>query len=245
MSELDEADRYMQFTLRRLESARSQNRDSLARAISVVATSISNGGMVYLFGTGHSHMMAEEAHYRAGGLAATCPILCGATMLHDGAAGWTSLESQPLIAEAALARYPISNGDVLVVFSNSGRNEVSLESARIGKRAGATLLGFFSGEYAATTPDGDRESLADLVDISFDTCGPIGDALMPIDEGLSAGPYSTIGSAFLWNAIVVGVATRLAHEDLRSPVYKSSRMPGAAEHNAVLIARYRPRNPHL
>ena len=32
-------------------------------------------GMIYLFGTGHSHMIAEEGHFRAGGFAPICPIL--------------------------------------------------------------------------------------------------------------------------------------------------------------------------
>jgi len=29
------------------------------------------------------------------------------------------------------------------------------------------------------------------------------------------------------------------------PVYVSANMPGAAAHNAALIAKYRSRNPHL
>ena len=34
-----------------------------------------NNGLIYLFGTGHSHMLAEDGHFRAGGFAAICPIL--------------------------------------------------------------------------------------------------------------------------------------------------------------------------
>ena len=34
-----------------------------------------NDGMIYIFGTGHSHMLAEEGHFRAGGFAPICPIL--------------------------------------------------------------------------------------------------------------------------------------------------------------------------
>jgi uncharacterized phosphosugar-binding protein len=30
-----------------------------------------------------------------------------------------------------------------------------------------------------------------------------------------------------------------------APIYLSANMPGAAETNKALIARYRPRNPHL
>ena len=36
------------------------------------------------FGTGHSHMLAEEGHFRAGGFAPICPILFSGLMLHEG-----------------------------------------------------------------------------------------------------------------------------------------------------------------
>ena len=37
-------------------------------AAKLMATSIEEGGIVHVFGSGHSHMMAEEVFYRAGGL---------------------------------------------------------------------------------------------------------------------------------------------------------------------------------
>ena len=37
-------------------------------AAELIATSIEAGGIVHVFGSGHSHMMAEEVFYRAGGL---------------------------------------------------------------------------------------------------------------------------------------------------------------------------------
>ena len=40
-------------------------------------------GMIYIFGTGHSHMLAEEGHFRAGGFAPICPILNSSLMLHE------------------------------------------------------------------------------------------------------------------------------------------------------------------
>src|SRR4026209_1095904 len=37
---------------------------------------------IFLFGTGHSHLLAEEGFYRAGGLANVVPILSEHFMLH-------------------------------------------------------------------------------------------------------------------------------------------------------------------
>ena len=51
-----------------------------------------NKGMIYIFGTGHSHMMAEEGHFRAGGFAPICPILCSSLMLHESASLSSTIE---------------------------------------------------------------------------------------------------------------------------------------------------------
>ncbi|WP_442185466.1 SIS domain-containing protein, partial [Rhizobium leguminosarum] len=56
----------------------------LARTIGM-ADADGDDKRVYVFGTGHSHMLAEEVHYRAGGLALTVPVLVGSAMLHEGA----------------------------------------------------------------------------------------------------------------------------------------------------------------
>ena len=37
---------------------------------------------IFLFGTGHSHLIAEEGFYRAGGLANVVPVLTEHVMLH-------------------------------------------------------------------------------------------------------------------------------------------------------------------
>ena len=41
--------------------------DAIERAVTVAADTLEQGGMIYAFGTGHSHMLAEELFYRAGG----------------------------------------------------------------------------------------------------------------------------------------------------------------------------------
>ena len=66
---------------------------------------LEDGGLIYLFGTGHSHMLAEEGHYRAGGLAAVCPVLHSSLMLHEGAVISTKMERTSGLGSAVLSRY--------------------------------------------------------------------------------------------------------------------------------------------
>ncbi len=49
--------------------------DAIGQAADIVAAAIAGGGKLFLFGTGHSHILAEEAFYRAGGLVHVNPIL--------------------------------------------------------------------------------------------------------------------------------------------------------------------------
>ena len=52
--------------LNKLENTQDNIIDQVA---DICAECIYNDGMLYFFGTGHSHMICEEPFYRAGGLA--------------------------------------------------------------------------------------------------------------------------------------------------------------------------------
>ena len=52
--------------LDKLENTQTETIDRVSR---ICAEKVAKGGLMYFFGTGHSHMIAEETFYRAGGLA--------------------------------------------------------------------------------------------------------------------------------------------------------------------------------
>ena len=58
-----------------MEEAVSRQEDKIVQAAQWLADSIASGGVIYVFGCGHSHMLAEELFYRAGGLACVSAIL--------------------------------------------------------------------------------------------------------------------------------------------------------------------------
>ncbi|RBP11125.1 putative phosphosugar-binding protein [Roseiarcus fermentans] len=213
-------------------------------AAEAIRRTISEDGLVYLFGTGHSHMLAEEGHFRAGGLACVVPVLSSAVMLHESAVASTALERVGGVADVVLSRYPIASRDVLVVFSTSGVNAAPVEAAKHGRAAGATVVAVTSKAYSRQAAAG-RETLADVAPIVLDNRAPPGDASVTIAGAVRAGPLSTIAGAALLNALLVEASTRLAAEGVDPPVYVSANMPGAAARNAALMSRYRNRNPHL
>lgn len=238
------ADAYIAELVARLEGLRAALAPQMEAAVEAIVAAARADRLVYVFGTGHSHMLAEEVHFRAGGLALTVPILAGPTMLHEGAVAGTAYERMEGIVGPIFDRYPIGAGDVLFVSSNSGVNAAPLEAARIGRARGATVIAITSVDYSTAAANG-RERLADLGDIVLDNGAPPGDAVLPVPGSeLKVGPVSTAIGVTLINAIMAAVAARLSG-DGDAPIYLSANMPGAREINQRLVERFRPRNPHL
>lgn len=246
-SPLEGAQRYMQRVRDLLDTVTSTQLPMIDKAATAIAAALERDGRLYLFGTGHSHMLAEEGHYRAGGLAAVVPVLAASLMLHEGAVVSTRLERTPGLGAHVLARYELGKDDVIIIFSNSGVNAVPVDMAVAAKESGTTVIAIVALEYAAGVPAGPGgRKLADIADIVIDNHGVPGDALVEVgNTGLRTGPASTITGAFILNAILTEVAWRLSAQGSVPPIYISANMPGAAEHNRQLVERYRARNPHL
>jgi uncharacterized phosphosugar-binding protein len=239
------SDSYLADLADRITSIRSTAAQSLERAAEVMAACIQHDGLIYIFGSGHSHMLAEEAHFRAGGLAAAVPMLAAATMLHEAATAGTKLERLPGLVPALLSRYPVGPADVMIVVSTSGVNAAPVEAARFGKARGATVIAITSESYSQAAANG-RPRIADLADIVLDNGAPPGDATQDAGaDGLMVGPVSTVIGAALLNAALAETARRLVASGGPAPIYLSANMPGAADRNEDLIRRYQPRNPHL
>lgn len=245
-AELSGAFAYMDAVAALLDDIRRTQAGAIDAAATAVTRAIEAGGVVYLFGTGHSHMLAEEGHYRAGGLVPVVPIFDEALMLHKGAVESTKRERETGVSAPLLARYNPTPDDVLIVFSNSGVNAVPVEMAQAGKTAGMAVIAFVARQYEAQTEAKVGQKLSEVADIVIDNRGVRGDAVVPLgDEGIRVAPTSTVAGAFILNAIVAEVATRLHRPDQPAPVYISANVPGASEHNQRLMERYGGRNPHL
>jgi uncharacterized phosphosugar-binding protein len=245
MTKIPTAVRYLEELATRVGQLVGQNGPAIAAAADAIERTARADGLVYLFGTGHSHILAEEVHYRAGGLALTVPVLASATMLHEGSVASSAFERMSGVAATVLARYPLGPNDVLVVISNSGVNAAPVEAAKLGKHAGATVIALSSDTYSREAAKG-RPRIADIADILLDNGAPSGDAIVEVaDSGLRVGPVTTSIGAALLHAVMAEVAARLVKDGGGAPIYLSANMPGAAEINRDLIARYRARNPHL
>lgn len=219
-------------------------RNVLATAQDWIAEALAQGGLVYVTGSGHSHMIAEEVFYRAGGAAAVQAILDPALMLHQGAQRSTVLERLEGYAEIVLEDYPIGPKDVLFVASNSGRNAFPIEAALFARDRGAKVIAITSADHAArvTSRHQSGKMLADVADLVIDNQAPYGDACLAIpDSDKRMGSTSTISGAFIVNALMAEAVATLSRRGIPVDVYRSANSSGEAKEMTDIIARWRPR----
>ena len=124
---------YYQTVSQTMEAIFSQETPKIEQAGAMLAETLKKEGLLYVFGCGHSHMLAEELFYRAGGLAPVYPIFETAAMLHEGAAKSSRIERMSGYAKHVMDRYPIGPNDCLLVVSTSGINPFPMEIAEAAK----------------------------------------------------------------------------------------------------------------
>jgi uncharacterized phosphosugar-binding protein len=231
-----------------LQNLLEKQSEAFAMAACLIADSIEHDRVVHLFGTGHSHMLAEEGLYRAGGLANFNPWLEPSLMLHAGARSSTAFERLSGVAALILDKYAPAPGEVLIVFSNSGVNAVPVEIAAGARARDVKVIAVTSRAYSLSVqprhPTGKR--LLDLADVVLDNHLPPGDGVIHISDDIGTiGPGSTVIGAGILNAILVGAVVEASRRGTHPPVYQSANMPGAAEHNQALTGRFIGRIHHL
>jgi uncharacterized phosphosugar-binding protein len=201
-----------------------------------------------VFGTGHSHMLAEELFYRAGGLVPVNAILDSTLMLHESALTSSLAEQLPGYAEVVLSRYRVEPGETMIIASNSGRNSVPVEMAMAARARGLTVAALTSLAHANAHPSRhpSGKHLHELADYVLDNCGVVGDAALTI-EGVAEpiAPTSTVVGAALLHSVVYAVITYMVKNNAEPPIFISANVGDADEHNRLLLERYRERLRHL
>ena len=240
-------DTYWSQVRSQLDQVATRQRPAIERAAEWLAGAFSAGRYLFVFGTGHSHLLAEEVFYRAGGLARVVPILDDDLMLHRSASRSTNLERESGRAGPLLQRYGVTSGDVLVIASNGGRNAVPIEMALEGRARGVRVIALTNLAQTRAWPSrhASGRHLADVAELVIDNEGIDGDAVVEI-AGLNSriGPTSTLTGALILNLMAVQSVEILLKNGGVPEVFVSSNAGGEA-HNERLISAMKAMNPHL
>jgi uncharacterized phosphosugar-binding protein len=228
--------RYLRAVASLIDRLQTDQWSHIAEAADLMVDALAAGGTIHVFGSGHSHMLAEELYYRAGGLVRVRAILFEGLMLHASAPLSTSLERLPGLAGAIADDQPLEPGDVLLIASNSGSNVVITEMASLAKERGLRTVAITSLEHATSESAraAGQARLHELVDVSIDNGGVVGDAAVEID-GMSTrvGPTSTVVGAAVANTLVAEVVERLVRRGVVPAVFTSANVAGGDALNEV------------
>lgn len=219
-------------------------REQIEKAAQIVADTVARDGIVYTFGTGHSHIIAEDVAYRAGGLAPVDAILEPSLTGHDKVIQSEYMERIEGIAEVILNYYEVSAKDCLIIISNSGRNAVPIEMAEGARRRGVTSIAVTSLAHSQGTNSrhSSGKKLYQIADIVIDNHCPKGDALLHM-EGLAVptGAGSGIAGLFILQSIMAQAVQNLLARGITPPVFMSGNLDGADEFNRAILYRYKGR----
>ena len=239
---------YLKNIINLLHKLENTQENMIDRVADVCAECIYNGGLLYFFGTGHSHMICEEPFYRAGGLACIYPILETDLMLHEGASKSSGYERLEGLGNLAVANTNIGKGDVLFIASNSGRNCAVIDAALEAKKRGAITVAITSMDH--TTKVASRHSsglkLYQVCDYVLDNGGEMGDAsveLVGMEQKIA--PTSSVMDITMVNLILVNTVEILLRKGMNPPVFMSANTDAGDQANKAVLDMYRARIPSL
>lgn len=217
---------------------------AIEHAARIVADAVAGDGILYTFGTGHSHVVAEDVAYRAGGLAPVDAILEASLTGHEKVRQSEFMERVEGMARVIFGYYGVSSRDALVVISNSGRNAAPIEMAELAKEHGVPVVAITSLAHSQGTASrhSSGKKLYQLADVVIDNLCPKGDAMVSL-KGLPVpvGAGSGVAGMFILHTIIVQAIQDLQERGLKPPVFMSGNLDGADEFNKALLERYRGR----
>ena len=232
-----------------LEKIERTQSEPIERASQICAEAIGAGGLVHLFGTGHSRIPVEEMFPRYGSYPGFNPIVELSMTFHTQVVGANGqrqamfIERTPGLAEVILSNFKFSPKDALIAFSASGLGAVVVEMAHGARRRGLPVIAVTSVAQSQAGEVDERVGarLSDEADVVIDLCTPAGDALCRL-EGLAetpVGPGSTLAAVAIANSIKVRTAELLVAMGKPPAVITSAAEVGRKRSEELFDAAYK------
>ncbi|MGH9535327.1 MAG: sugar isomerase domain-containing protein [Terriglobales bacterium] len=226
---------------------------NLRRAAEWMADAIAAGGLVHVYGSGHSVLPVMDIFPRYGSYAGFHPMMDSRLMWFSvldagGVHELLWLERKEGYAKIFLETQDLAPGDVMLLFSHGGINaaaiDVALEAQARGLKTVCVTSMDNARRQAATHSSGQK--LADACDLAIDNCVPAEDALVAV-EGVAGkvGAGSTVAVITIAMALVSEVAAQLRARGVTPRPFVSPNVKEVGpENNAQVFAEYRQRRAH-
>ena len=219
--------------------------DSIMEAAVLCADAIDAGGLVHLFGTGHSRIPVEEMFPRYGSFPGFHPIAELSMTFHTQVVGANGqrqamfIERTEGLGEVILANFVFRDSDVMMVFSTGGSTAVPVEVAQVARERGLPVIAITGVEHSMASEPAHSSGarLLDHADVVIDLGIPAGDSLVSVGD-VVVGPGSTVANVAVANAIKVAVASLLSDRGSLPPVITGSQIVGSQRASELFDAAY-------
>lgn len=230
---------YIEKIVMLIKSIAESQAAQIDQAAKLIAHSLLNGGVLHVFGSGHSAIVGKEIVHRAGGLVPVNLIPDPAEGMAERVEGYGAT-----LFQRYYEKYGAQKGEVLIVVSTSGRNPLPIEIALEAKAKGLFTVGITSMEYSQAFPSrhSSGKHLFEVVDLVIDNQVPIGDAVIEL-PGIQqkVGPVSTVTGVLIINLVLIRTIEKMLELGGTPPILLSQNIDGADEHNRALLHKYRHR----
>jgi uncharacterized phosphosugar-binding protein len=230
-----------------LDRVADTQEEALERAAAICTDAIAAGGLVHVFGSGHSRIAVEELFPRYGSYPGFHPLVELSMTFHTQVVGANGqrqamfIERVEGLAEAILANFDLRPPDAMLVFSAGGTTAVPIEMARGARERGLPVIVVTALANGDVAPSGHSSGtrLSDHADALLDLCTPPGDALVTLD-GVETpiGPGSSLSAVALANELKVRTAALLAARGALPPVLTSAAVAGPERSRELFDAAY-------
>lgn len=244
---MNAANSYLSAARELLDELEQTEMPAIEAAAEICATSIAKGGLVFLFGNGHSRMMCEEMTPRQGCYAGFVALVEMSLSNHAAIVGANGLrtplylENYEGYAEEILKSFHFGPNDAFIVISTSGIRPVIVEMAGGAQSRGLPVIAIVSKAHCekAKPAHSSGKKLIDYADVIIDNKCPSGDCIIEL-EGLEwrTGPVSTITGAAIINMIRCATAEMLLARGVKPVVLPSHQFVGNTTAEQQLEAFY-------
>src|SRR6266404_3299533 len=171
---------YFEKAIDLLRQVREKELTAIEQAAEVCASSIAQGGLVFLFGNGHSRMLCEEMTPRQGCFPGFVALVELALSNHANIVGTNGLRAPLYLekyegyAEQILRGFHFGPDDAFIVISTSGIRPLVVEAAMGAQQRGLPVIGITSRQHSerSTAAHSSGKKLIDFADIVIDNQCP-------------------------------------------------------------------------
>jgi uncharacterized phosphosugar-binding protein len=244
-------------TINMLQVLKRTQSEVIQQSAELCAERIARGGLIFLFGNGHSRMMCEEMTPRQGCYAGFVALVETALSNHAAIVGANGLraplylENYEGYAEQILRSFHFGPNDAMIVISTSGIRPVVVEMAMGAQARGLPVIAIVSKAHCerAKAAHSSGKKLIDCADLVIDNLCPPGDCVIEL-EGLEwrTGPVSTITGAMIINMIRCATAESMLQRSVKPVMLPSHQFVGdtsASEQLELFYEAYRKSLKHL